>query len=316
MMARGAQARVMRGTAAVLGRELEEEDEFDLSLSMPNNEKLTAAELPSPFGNGSSNYTAEEEQQFKERFEKTALGAAITKWKSENAATSASSSASSSSAPVNPAGKSGKMGFCDVHLYDVLEAVWLFYGGYVPPEIITAACSFGGIEDIAYPNWGCPVVADGDVLFADGYFADTGFDYFLAFGPTGYIDWKFNEYCECHQGYELGCAAKIPYPEYGPILLPEIPDAGDSQVAGPYFADSVVYPGDNHKKWLDYCKFVAIWNGDVTHAVEDDDLREDYTLALYDGLSKEVQECGCFFIKSAEGMVGECPGVSLFEYED
>jgi hypothetical protein len=31
-------------------------------------------------------------------------------------------------------------------------------------------------------------------------------------------------------------------------------------------------------------------------------------------LSKEVQQCGCFFIASAEGMVGECPGVSLFEW--
>lgn len=119
MMAIGAQARVMRGTStAALGRELEEEVELDLSLSlslsMPN-EKLVAAEFLAFTLDAGSNYTAAEQQQFTERFQKTAIGAAITEWLKENpeAAAASSSSASSSSS-----GKSGKIGFCDQYLDD------------------------------------------------------------------------------------------------------------------------------------------------------------------------------------------------------
>jgi hypothetical protein len=71
MMATGAQARVMHGTAVLAGRELKEEDKFDLpslsiSLSMPN-EELATAELAFMLDAG-SNYTAAEQQQFKEHF--------------------------------------------------------------------------------------------------------------------------------------------------------------------------------------------------------------------------------------------------------
>lgn len=144
-----------------------------------------------------------------------------------------------------------------------------------------------------------------------GYFLDKEVEYYEFFDPLGpllgpllaKVLWKFNEYCECHQGYELDCASKIPYPEYGPDFL-----MGEgSQVASPYLPNIIVYPGDNHKKWEEYCKFVAIWNGDATSSPSE-------TAVLFEGLSKEVQECGCFFVASAEGMVGECPGVSLFEY--
>lgn len=315
-----AQARSIR--AGNLGGRGLEVDKLSLSLSMHTEELVAAsAELVSPFGaTADSEYSAAEQQKFKERFEKTKLGAIIAKGQKDVAAGASSVLSSTASAS-----KSAKTGFCDKHLGEVLYGLEyfdnFFFDIYVPTrEEITGTCSFGdGVkifvdddDDIyvfpgAYPNWGCPVVVDDEI----GYFLDKEEDYISFFGPVfGYLNWKLVNYCECHQGYDLGCASKIPYPEYGPIVGgASTTSEGEQEVAGPVFYDSVVYPGDNTKKWEEYCKFAAIWNADVT----DDD---NTSRARFGGLTKEVQECGCFFIASAESRVGACPGVELFGYFD
>jgi len=86
-------------------------------------------------------------------------------------------------------------------------------------------------------------------------------------------------YCECHLGIDDGCAAKVTR-------------RGD---------DLIFHDEKNAaKEWVDYCKFAGIWNGDF---------RNDMTV-----LTKEVEECGCYFVSQARDMLASCPGVNLGEF--
>ena len=78
-------------------------------------------------------------------------------------------------------------------------------------------------------------------------------------------------YCECHVGIQDGCDAKIPRE-----------------------------PGS--KKWTEYCKGVAVWNGD---ALLEDSIAE---------ITEEVKECGCYFIGQVQDKIDECPSVNLGEF--
>jgi hypothetical protein len=164
----------------------------------------------------------------------------------------------------------------------------------VSPEDITAACSFRSglnlsgdtdspvpVKQNPTPNLDCPAPVIGDFL------EDSSYDGFFD-PPYSKAMLQFTKYCECHQGYELDCINKIAYPEYE---------------SGPRSGTTFVYPGDTGtKKWKEYCKFVGIWNGDIDH-VE------------YDKLSKDVQQCGCYFVTSyAKDMVDSCPGVFLLQF--
>lgn len=87
-------------------------------------------------------------------------------------------------------------------------------------------------------------------------------------------------YCECHVGIDEGCAAKVPRQ-----------------------GDDLAFHGDQEtaKKWVDYCKFAGIWNGDFS--IDDNII-----------LTKEVEQCGCYFIGVAKDKLDSCPGVNLGEF--
>ena len=131
-------------------------------------------------------------------------------------------------------------------------------------------------------------------------FSTTEFMYDYECGVFGKAMWLHDKYCECHQGYELGCAAKIPYPIESPAIasLSLFGGLEPHDVPG-----DDVHPGDNPKKWQEYCKFAAVWNGDIKYDKYD---------AI--GLSSEVKECGCFFVGNARTKVGGCPGVDLYAH--
>ena len=110
------------------------------------------------------------------------------------------------------------------------------------------------IDTVGYiPNLACPFI----VGPLRGFFDEA--DYLALLGPLAAPLWLYNRYCQCHHAYELGCAAKIAYPEfYG-----------------------YVHPGESPKKWQEYCKFALVWNGDIA-------FEEVNSI----GLSSEVQSPG------------------------
>jgi len=87
-------------------------------------------------------------------------------------------------------------------------------------------------------------------------------------------------FCSCYMGYDLGCAAKIPRQ-----------------------GDDLAFHGDHkaNEKWVDYCKFVGVWNGDISPS----DIEEP---------KEEVLDCGCYFISVMKEKVDSCPGVNLGEF--
>ena len=173
--------------------------------------------------------------------------------------------------------KSAKSGVCAHRLEllkDALDASG--YGTELTDEEINELCHYqpDGIlpsELPSGPNFGCPL----------GYFPGYPPGFQWSQGKLAFWDQLDNDaedraayhalemYCECHVGFDDGCAAKIPHEE-----------------------------GD--KKWLDYCKAAGVWNGDF--------LLEDVSL------TKEVEECGCYFIGHVQESIDECPGVNLGEF--
>jgi hypothetical protein len=87
-------------------------------------------------------------------------------------------------------------------------------------------------------------------------------------------------YCECHLGIDEGCAAKVPRQ-----------------------GDDLAFHGDQKtvEKWVDYCKFAGIWNGDFS--IDDNIV-----------LTNEVEKCCCYFIGVAKDKLDSCPGVNLGEF--
>lgn len=231
------------------------------------------------------------------RFEATALGAATAKWNEAAAAGARVSKPGTGSSNVaySMGAKTKKRSAktCDARLVMAEKAIEALPGASdVFPEDITAACTFRSslnlsgtvnstvpVKQNPSPNLDCPAPAIFGFFEEEEYEAYFGHDY-------GYAMRQFVKYCECHQGYELDCITKIPYPEYGPTV-------------------EYVYPGDTGSTvWKEYCTFVGIWNGDI-----------DYV--EYDKLSYDVKTCGCYFItSSAKDMVDNCAGVDLFEFLD
>lgn len=315
--ATGAQARAMRATAPGSERDLVEDDlkekladfatlsTWFSSMSMPAQGLDTAdAELEE----GSVNSAAAGQ----ERFNKSPLGVAIAAWKAEAEALSSGTAAvteENAANTFNTASKAGKSaGVCGKRFDRLKDRIEDWMGtdesDFVTKAKMDAACSRYGynaqVDDDDFdfpsdqgisPNYGCPVLP----YYGDGIgFLLTRQDYINWFfwEETGNIYYDYLEYCDCHQAYELGCAAKIAYPELAlsSILVDEIN----------------VKPGETGpKKFEDYCLFAGMWNFDLD--VDD----------VYHELSEDVTECGCYFVHQANYMLTGCPGVELFwNYND
>jgi len=144
-------------------------------------------------------------------------------------------------------------------------------------------------------NFGCPFI----------YYPPMGFikgeeQYVDIFGEkVGEAFQALAMYCECYQGYELGCAAKIPHGP--PTTMQEYPERTPSEVIVPSYSEyiPVSTPGER----TEYCKLVGVWNG-------------DFDTDIVPELEEDVVDCGCYFIGQAQDMVDQCPGVDLGAFFD
>jgi hypothetical protein len=189
-----------------------------------------------------------------------------------------------------PAGsKSSKGGTCDKRLadaYNQIRALPDAFGVVTSPSEITAACAFDPTEAF---NLGCPFVYTTVRGFLDSeelYQAE-----FNDNDAVGSAFWSFVLYCQCHQAFDLGCAAKIPH---GPPTA-YIDYKIGSKVMNSY---SEFIPTSTPEKRLDYCQMAGVWNG-------------DFDSSIVSQFSSAVNDCGCFFVGTAKDMVGTCPGVDL-----
>lgn len=170
------------------------------------------------------------------------------------------------------------------------------FGTIKTPADVTALCRFVPPESVFDANFGCPF------LYIPEYFGflSSEEEYKEIFSeplnPNPDLDgeafWNVVKYCQCHQGYDLGCAAKIPHGP--PTTVVSYEDTGDKMVNG----YSEFIPGSTPADRAEYCKMVGVWNGDF-----DADVASD--------LSQDVMECGCFWLGTAQDMAGTCPGVDL-----
>ncbi len=186
-------------------------------------------------------------------------------------------SPSPSSSFILKSSKSSKTSVCDNRLLLLKEALAdSGYGTGLTDEEINDLCHYqpagllpGELPD--GPNFGCPL---GYVPYDGGFWSNGKLSFWkdLDNDPEDSAAYQAMEmYCECHVGIQDGCDAKIPRE-----------------------------PGT--KKWTEYCKGAAVWNGDA--------LLED-TIAE---LTKEVEECGCYFIGQVQDKIDLCPGVNLGEF--
>ncbi len=206
---------------------------------------------------------------------------------------SSSSSSHSSSSSTRKSSKSSKGGTCDKRLtdaYNQIRALPDDFGVVTSPSEITAACAFDPTRGF---NFGCPFAyttllgfVDSEELYQEGFENDA----------VGSAYWSFVLYCQCHQAFDLGCAAKIPHGP--PTAFVDYGDFGN-KVVNSY---SEFIPASTPEKRLDYCQMAGVWNGDFDTSVSRD-------------FSPEVRDCGCFFVGTAKDMVGTCPGVDLGAFE-
>lgn len=218
-------------------------------------------------------------------------GSDSSKSSTTNSGTSSSSSHSSSSS-TGKSSKSSKGGTCDKRLtdaYNQIRALPDDFGVVTSPSEITAACAFDPTNAF---NYGCPFVyttywgfIDSEELYQAGFDNDA----------VGSAYWSFVLYCQCHQAFDLGCAAKIPHGPPSAFIDYEI----GTKVVNSY---SEFIPASTPEKRLDYCQMAGVWNGDFDTSVSRD-------------FSPEVRDCGCFFVGTAKDMVGTCPGVDLGAFE-
>lgn len=309
----GAQARTMRAIVGDVDRDLLSE-EFDsisassLSMSIPSSIDLDAAEAD-------SSILSEEQAELlsMERFMQTPLGIAISEFQASTAANSsaATSDVAIETAHFDPFSKAAKIPWCENRLLIAKTKIDEKFGT-TPSEVITNACKYYGSVNFATspptgnpypynPNKGCPVIAHKPWSF--GFFTYGGFhltydgykQHFYNNAQTASMYWNFVQYCDCYLGQDLDCAAKIP----------------NALVHGKNSERVYTSHGPEAKKWADYCKFAAIWNGDSIGTTNTMDMLDQQ----FSGLSEEVQECGCFFIHELNTMVGNCPGVDLWAFE-
>ena len=144
------------------------------------------------------------------------------------------------------------------------------------------------------PNLSCPFIFTPKTGFLDT--ESEVIEYFNNITGTigqsiGQAFWLFQLYCQCQQGYDLGCSSKIPH---GP------PSKEMGYVYGSVHVSSYseFIPASTPAERAEYCALAGIWNG-------------DFDPGNFFDLPKDVQECGCFWVGEAQEMVDDCPGVDL-----
>jgi len=206
----------------------------------------------------------------------------------------------SPSGRTDKSGKSGgsksrkiSSGICTKRLHIAFEEIVELgpngpFGRIETPSDVTKLCAFvPPTDDSDDYNFGCPF------LFIPGMgFLQGEEEYIELLGEAAGT--AFNSlvlYCQCHQGFDLGCAAKIPH---GPPT--STTEYVEKEVLVNGYSEFIPFstPADR----ADYCMMVGVWNGDFESDVAHD-------------LSPDVMDCGCFFTGTAKDMVGTCPGVEL-----
>jgi hypothetical protein len=187
----------------------------------------------------------------------------------EEATTTTATATSSSKASKK------KTGACDHRLELLQDTISSAYLDEWGEEAVNAKCHYQRSKG---PNFGCTIGfsppktwSQGDMFFWEGRNADT------------YAALEL--YCECHLGIDRGCATKIPRQ-----------CMGDCEAS--FHAGNMIMSTTGVEKWLEYCKFAAVWNGDFL-------LSGDFQLA------EDVEECGCYFISQERSNIDSCPGVKL-----
>ena len=192
------------------------------------------------------------------------------------------------------------MSVCNKRLHIAFEKMSQIsmFGPINKPSDVTDACSFiPPTETLGDFNLGCPflyIPNDPDSSSPDGFgFVEGVQGYDQVFNDEAVAE-AFNSfalYCSCYQGFDLGCASKIPH---GPPEKKVEYATGEVTVNG--YSEFIPYSSPSTR--AEYCKLVGVWNGDFER-----DVVHDFT--------EDVQECGCYWIGNAKDMVDECPGVEL-----
>ena len=197
---------------------------------------------------------------------------------------SKTSKAPSNGASPSPRSKSSKgapSSICNKRLELAYEAVLALNDTDVETkEDIIELCDFVPEEPF---NFGCPILLSEEIGFL------TPEDFENKTVAEAYS--TLTKFCECHAGYDLGCAGKIPHgPPRSTYSYSE-----DNQVYVPSYSEYIPFSSPTSR--AEYCQFVGVWNGDFDiNDVE---------------ISQELEECGCFFISMAKEMVRDCPGVDF-----
>lgn len=162
------------------------------------------------------------------------------------------------------------------------------FGTIDTPSDVTDLCAFVPPEDEEDDyNFGCPFLFIPPLGFIQGeeeYIDILGEEAGMAFNSLVL-------YCQCYQGFDLGCADKIPH---GPPTTEKEYET-KTVLVNSY---SEFIPFSTPAVRAEYCKMVGVWNGDF-----ESDVALDF--------SPDVTDCGCFFVGTAKDMVGTCPGVDL-----
>jgi len=177
------------------------------------------------------------------------------------------------------------------------------------PSDVTKHCSFMAPMNEEHINYGCPFIYDPNNPMAD---KPTGYGFVE--GEKEYqMYWKkkhpssdpkmvekfakaynnFAQYCQCYQGYDMGCATRIPH---GPPTQ-ETMYMNDRVATANGYSEYLKADGTTSER-AEFCKLVGVWNGDFLT-----DVVQDFT--------EDVKDCGCYWIGVAKDMVGTCPGVEL-----
>ena len=177
--------------------------------------------------------------------------------------------------------------------YDLMQPFSNLFGPIDKPSDVTALCSFAPPTSSNEYNLGCPFIyLPADVPPGLGFVSGKS-EYQMVFGPDqGDAFNAFALYCECYEGYDLGCAGRIPH---GPPTSEHVYGMNKVAHVNSY---SEFIPYSTPSVRAEYCEMAGVWNGDIYSDV-------------YHEFSEDVKECGCFWIGTAKDMVGTCPGVEL-----
>ncbi|KAL9184872.1 hypothetical protein ACHAXT_002649 [Thalassiosira profunda] len=224
------------------------------------------------------------------------------------------SSKGSPSSPSSPSrgktdkgsGKSRKVssGICDKRLemaFDLIEPLANStdspFGLVESPADVTDLCFFEPPNEPEDNNLGCPFfyIPNNDMGIPSG-FLTTEEEYVDTLGEAGPAFWQLLLYCQCYQGFELGCAAQIPHGPPTSMVQYASTDGTQKDVLANGYSEFI--PASTPGERAEYCKMVGVWNGDF-----DSDVANEFT--------PEVDDCGCYFVGQAKDMVSQCPGVDL-----